>query len=135
MSDPISAIKGITDEVKTQLEAQGVRTADQFLEKAHTNAQRTELAKQLSISARDLKELVNRADLMRLKGVGGDLANLLEEAGVNSNRELSHRTAEALYAKLVEVQGQKKIAHHLPTQAQVTSWVAEAKTLAASSPE
>jgi len=72
---------------------------------------------------------------MRLNGVGGIYANLLEEAGVNSCKELQHRVPERLYTTLQEALTSKKLAQHVPTVAQITEWIAEAKTLAATSPE
>lgn len=135
MADPIGSIKGLEADVKTKLEAEGIKHTDQLLEHAKTAKQRTELAHKVGTTAHIIKELANRADLMRLKGVGGDLSNLLEEAGVNSCREMQHRHPENLHQKLVEIQAAKKIAHHTPNLAQITAWVSEAKTLAATSPE
>jgi predicted flap endonuclease-1-like 5' DNA nuclease len=135
MADPIGSIKGLEPDVKTKLEAEGIRNTDQLLEHTQTVKQRSELAHKVGTTAQVLKELANRADLMRLKGVGGDLSNLLEEAGVNSCKELQHRQPENLHKKLVELQTTKKIAHHTPNLAQVTEWISEAKTLSATSPE
>lgn len=135
MSDPISSLKGLTADVKTKLEAQGIKNTQQLLEHAQTAKQRTELAHEVGTTAVVIKELANRADLMRLKGVGGDFSNLLEEAGVNSCREMQHRAPEKLHAALVELHTSKKIGHHAPTLAQTTEWIAEAKALAATSPQ
>ena len=135
MADLIANIKGLQPEVKEKLEAEGIKDTQQLLEQAKTLKQRTELAHKVGTTPAIVKELVNRADLMRLKGVGGDLSNLLEEAGVNSCKELQHRLPDKLQAKLAELQASKKIAHHTPNLAQVTEWISEAKTLAATSPE
>lgn len=134
-SDPISKIKGITPELQEKLEAEGIKHTDQLLEHTRTPKQRTDLAHQLGTTPAMLKELANRADLMRLKGVGGDLSNLLEEAGVNSCKELQHRSAEHLHKALVDLNTNKKIAHHAPTLAQVQEWIAESKTLSQTSAE
>ena len=135
MSDPISSIKGLAADVKTKLEAQGIKNTQQLLEHAQTAKQRTELAHMVGTTAVVIKELSNRADLMRLKGVGGDFSNLLEEAGVNSCRELQHRVPAKLHTALVEIHSSKKIGHHAPTLDQTTEWITEAKALAATSPE
>lgn len=135
MSDLISKIKGIDTGLQTKLEAEGIRTTEQLLEHTQTSKQRTELAQKAGTTAVVLKELANRADLMRLKGVGGDFSNLLEEAGVNSCKELQHRTPERLQQTLAELHTSKKIGHHSPTLAQVTEWITEAKTLAQTSAE
>jgi hypothetical protein len=135
MSDPIGKIRGIEASVQQKLEAEGIRNTDQLLEHSRTPQQRSELAHKVGTTPVALKELANRADLMRLKGVGTDFSNLLEEAGVNSCKELQHRLPENLYKTLVDLQSTKHIAHHAPTQAQVTEWVNEAKTFSHTSAE
>ena len=135
MADSISKIKGMTPEVQEKFAAEGIKHTDQLLEHAKTPKQRSDLAEKVGITASAVKEFANRADLMRLKGVGGDLSNLLEEAGVNSCKELQHRSAENLHKALVEHNAEKKIAHHVPTLAQCQEWIAEAKTLSQSAPE
>jgi predicted flap endonuclease-1-like 5' DNA nuclease len=135
MSDPISDIKGLQPEVKTKLEAEGIRNTQQLLEHTRTQKQRTELAQKVGTTPAAIKELANRADLMRVKGVGGDFSNLLEEAGVNSCKELQHRVPDKLHAKLEEIHTSKKIAHRAPTLAEVTAWIGEAHSLAETSPE
>lgn len=134
MNDPMSDLKGLQPEVKTKLESEGIRNTTQFLEHTQTQQQRTELAHKVGTTPVAIKELANRADLMRLRGVGGDFSNLLEEAGVNSCRELQHRVPEKLYKTLETIHTEKKIGHRAPTLAQTTEWIAEAKTLAVTSP-
>lgn len=134
MSALIGDIKGLEPGVKAKLESEGIKNTQQLLEQARTEKQRTELAHKVGTTPHVIKELVNRADLMRIKGIGGDFSNLLEEAGVNSCKELQHRKPESLLKTLVELRTSKKIAHHTPTLAQVTGWITEAKTLAETSP-
>jgi predicted flap endonuclease-1-like 5' DNA nuclease len=135
MSDPIGEIRGMSPELKAKFEAEGIKNTQQLLEHAHTEHQRTELAHKVGATAHVIKELVNRADLMRLKGVGTVFANLLEDAGVNSCKEMQHRKPENLHKTLEEYHTQHKLANRAPTLNEVTEWVAEAKKLAASSPE
>jgi len=135
MNATISDLKGLQPEVKTKLELEGIRNTQQFLERTRTAQQRTELAHKVGTTPGALKELANRADLMRLAGVGGDFSNMLEEAGVNSCKELQHRVPEKLYTSLEAIHSDKKIGHRVPALAQVTEWISEAKKLSATSPE
>ncbi|HEY0756450.1 MAG TPA: DUF4332 domain-containing protein [Ktedonobacteraceae bacterium] len=130
MSDPIEKIKGMTSELAAKFEAQGIKTAIELLEHAKTPHQRTELAHKVGTTPVAIKELANRADLMRIYGVGSDLSNLLEEAGVNSCKELQHRIAEHLHKTLVELNASQHIAHHVPPATWIQEWITEAKTLA-----
>jgi len=132
MAHKMNEIKGMDETVQTKLAEAQITTTEQLLEHAGTAQQRTALAKQIGVSSSQLTEWVNRADLMRLKGVGYEMANLLEECGVDSCKELQHRVAANLQAKLKATNDEKKITHHAPTPAQVEAWIKEAATLAAS---
>lgn len=72
---------------------------------------------------------MNHADLMRIKGVGSEYADLLEAAGVDTVPELGQRNAANLAAKLAEINDAKNLVRRVPTAAEVEDWVAEAKTL------
>ncbi len=135
MNATIGDLKGLQPEVKAKLESEGIRNTQQFLEHTRTQQQRTELAHKVGTTPVALKELANRADLMRLAGVGGDFSNMLEEAGVNSCKELQHRVPEKLVITLEAIHTDKKIGHRAPALAQVTEWIVEAKKLSATSPE
>jgi len=126
----IAEIKGLDTGVQTKLEAGNVKTVEDLLKETATPQQRTALAKQLGVEGSQLTEWINRADLMRLKGVGTEMANLLEECGVDSCKELQHRKAENLHTKLKETNDAKHITHHAPTGAQVQEWITEAATFA-----
>ncbi|HDQ05625.1 MAG TPA: DUF4332 domain-containing protein, partial [Candidatus Bathyarchaeota archaeon] len=69
------------------------------------------------------------SDLMRIKGVGEEYSDLLEEAGVDTVVELAQRNPDNLYAKLLEVNEEKNLVRRLPNLEDVTSWVNQAKTL------
>jgi predicted flap endonuclease-1-like 5' DNA nuclease len=135
MSVTISDIKGLQPELKTKLESEGIRNTTQLLEHTQTQKQRSELAHKVGATPVAIKELANRADLMRLNGVGGYFSHLLEDAGVNSCRELQHRVPEKLHKTLEAMSTDKKIGHRAPTLVQTTEWITEAKKLAATSPE
>ncbi len=131
MSDKIGAIKGLDSTLAQKLEAEGIHTTDDLLKATTTQQERSTLAKKVGVEGSQLTEWINRADLMRLKGVGTEMANLLEECGVDSSKELQHRKADNLYAKLKETNDAKKITHHAPTLEQVDGWIHEASTFAA----
>lgn len=130
MSHKISEIKGLDAETQKKLEQANMTTVEHLLHATATRQQRSALAKQLSVSESQLTEWINRADLMRLKGVGKEMANLLEDCGVDSCKELQHRKAGNLHTKLKEINDAKKITHHAPTEAQVEEWITEAATFA-----
>lgn len=130
----ITEIKGLSEENVAKLKGLSIDTAEELLEKARSTQQRTELSKQIGVDTKDILEWVNRADLMRLKGVGTEFANLLEEAGVDTCKELARRKPENLLAKLTEVNEAKSVTKRLPKLEDVEAWVKEAAELGATGP-
>jgi len=129
MSVIISKLRGMSDELEARLQARGIRTSDQFLDLARTPVGRKELADATGVESRMILELANRADLARVKGIGGVFSDLLEHAGVDTVKELATRRGDNLYAHLVETNAQKKLAGRAPTRNAVIAWVAQAKEL------
>ena len=127
----IMDIEGIGEQSAAKLTAAGVSTVEALLEKAGPKAGREALATATGLEAGTLLEWVNRADLMRIKGVGSEFSDLLEAAGIDSVPELGQRRADNLHAKLVEVNDAKKLTRRTPNLEEVTRWVDEAKTLPA----
>ena len=73
---------------------------------------------------------INRADLARVKGIGEEYADLLELAGVDTVPELAQRSPTNLHQKIQEVAAQNKnVVRRVPSESEVTNWVAQAKEL------
>ena len=87
------------------------------------------MASAVGVTERQILGWVNRADLMRVKGVGEEYSDLLEAAGVDTVRELRRRNPANLLAAMMAVNNKKKLVRRLPTDAMVTRWVTNAKTL------
>jgi predicted flap endonuclease-1-like 5' DNA nuclease len=124
-------IEGIGETYAKALQDAGVATTEALLETAGSAAGRNALAEKAGVTPQRLLEWVNRADLMRINGVGSEYSDLLEAAGVDTVKELATRRADNLHAKLEEVNTAKKLVRRTPTAGEVEKWVAEAKTLPA----
>ena len=94
-----------------------------------TEKGRKELAELTGAGAERILDWVNRADLYRIKGASEEYSDLLEAAGVDTIVELAQRNAENLHTKMEEVNAKKKLVRRLPTAAQVSDWVRQAKDL------
>lgn len=130
-AESVDKIRGITPEVAAKLKEAKILNTEHLLKAGTTPEARKALAKQVGVDPKMLLELLNRADLDRVGGIGAAYSNLLEEAGVDTVKELSKRTAANLHAKLIEINTAKKITTHPPTLQQVEAWVKEAKDLPA----
>lgn len=125
----LTGIEGIGPAYAEKLEAAGITSIAAFLEKGATPKGREELAAQTGISPTLILKWVNQADLMRVKGIGEEYAELLEKAGVDTVAELAQRNPDNLHARLVAVNEEKKLVRQLPTAKQVADWVEQAKQL------
>ena len=125
----IDTIEGIGASFAEKLKVAGIPTTEALLEKGASAKGREAIATQTGISDKLILRWVNHADLFRLKGVRGEFAELLEASGVDSVPELAQRNAANLCQKMSSVNEERKLVRKLPTESQVTTWIAEAKTL------
>ncbi len=122
-------IEGIGAAYKKKLKDAGVATTEKLLEVADTPKGRKELAEKTGISETLILEWVNLADLFRIKGIGSEYSDLIEEAGVDTVVELAKRVPKNLHAKMMEINNAKKLVRKMPTEDQVADWVEQAKKL------
>ncbi len=107
----------------------GVRTTEKLLKRAGTRSGRRELSSATGLPERTILTWVNRADLMRIKGIGEEYSDLLEAAGVETCKELRNRNAQSLLGKMTQINSRKRLVRRLPTEIMVKRWVAHAKEL------
>lgn len=129
MSYKIDEIEGIGSVYAEKLEAHGVKTTEDLLEKAATKKGREKLAEETGISEKLILKWANHADLFRIKGVAGQFAELLEASGVDTVKELRHRVPANLHAKLVEVNEVSNLCNRVPAESEVEKMIEQAKEL------
>jgi hypothetical protein len=125
----IDTIEGIGVKDATRLRKNRIRTTEALLKRGATRRGRKQIADSTGIDVSLILEWVNRADLMRVKGVGEEYSDLLEAAGVDTVRELRNRNPANLLESMVEANRKDHLVRRLPTQSMVRRWVAHAKEL------
>jgi len=125
----LSIIEGIGEAYKTKLNEVGIKSIEDLLEKGITKSSREEIAEKSGISEKLVLRWLNHADLMRIKGIGGEFSEILEAAGVDTVPELARRNAENLTAKIEEVNKEKELVRRTPTIKMVEEWIKQAKKL------
>ena len=125
----IDVIEGIGPVFAAKLVEVGVKTVEALLKAGATPKGRVDLAEKSGIDKGKILEWVNHADLYRIKGIGSEYSDLLEEAGVDTVVELSKRKSENLHAKILEVNLEKKLVRRPPSFKMVEDWVKQAKDL------
>ena len=83
----IDSINGMTHTEATKLRRARVRTTVTFLQIASTRSGRALLTKETGITSPKLLHWAKRAELMKIKNLGRDYADLLEAAGIDTLEE------------------------------------------------
>ena len=125
----IKELIGIDTGAVERLHEVGVSTLEQLLEQGATSTARMHLADQTGLDDASVKQWVHQADLMRVKGVGPELAHLLCQVGVFTTPKLAYRSTDALHADLVECNQSLRAMRQLPGVAELHEFITSAKTL------
>ena len=125
----LEVIEGIGPVYAKQLRGSGIRSVEALLQAGATPRGRAQLEEKSGIGHALILEWVNLSDLMRIRGVGEEYSDLLEEARVDTVKELRNRVPENLHQALVKANEAKKLVRRLPTLGMVQDWVRQAKAL------
>ena len=129
MSYKIEEIEGIGPAFAEKLSAANIKTTDDLLEQCAGAAGRKTVSEKSGCSEQQLLKWANMADLMRISGVGGEYAELLEASGVDTIKEFRTRNAENLAEKATQVNEVKKLTRVVPSASMITGWIEQAKTM------
>ena len=125
----IREIIGIDTRSVQRLTEAGVRTLDQLLEQGSTSTARMRLADETQLDDGNIKQWVHQADLMRVNGIGPELAHLLCQVGVFTAPKLAYRSSDSLYADLVDGNHTKHIMRRIPAAVELHELITNAKHL------
>ncbi len=129
MAYKVEQIEGIGEVYAEKLNAAGIKTTEDLLGKCAAPKGRKELAEATGISEKLVLKWTNHADLMRINGIAGQFAELLEAAGVDTVKELKHRVPANLQAKLEEVNAEKNLCNRVPAVSEVERMIEQAKVM------
>ena len=125
----IDSINGMTHTEATKLRRARVRTTTTFLQIASSRSGRALLTKETGISSPKLLHWARRAELMKIKNLGRDYADLLEAAGVESVSELKRRNPESLHEVMAKINSKRNIVDRMPSLKIVTNWIEDSKDI------
>lgn len=126
---PISKLRGVPPQARTALKRRRINTCGRLLEEAGDASRRTSLAQAARIDHELLEQLVQRADLARVNGVGAVFCLMLEEVGVRDVATLARQDPDALCEQLRAWNAQERLARRSPTPEEVGAWVEQARGL------
>jgi predicted flap endonuclease-1-like 5' DNA nuclease len=126
----LEIIEGIGPVYAEKLRVAGIRSVTALLRAGATPEGRRDLEEKTGIGHEYILDWVNRADLMRIRGIGEEYSDLLEWVGVDTVPELAQRNSDNLIKKILEVNEEKRLVRRPPTRDMVARWIEQAKALA-----
>jgi len=129
MAYNIIDLEGVGPAYAEKLNAAGIKTTDDLLTKGGTKAGRKEVADATGIDDGKILTWVNHSDLHRVDGIAGQTSELMEQAGVDTVKELATRNAANLAAKMLEINTAKNLSGRVPSAEQLQKMIDQAKTL------
>lgn len=113
----------IEPEYQKQLPRVGIANLDDLISKTRGKKERDELALRLLIPKEKLIQWMEKAQLVKVKGLGVENLRLLEGVDIHSISALAEQDPDILYEKMIRNFPGKLI----PRQAKIRIWVREAK--------
>jgi predicted flap endonuclease-1-like 5' DNA nuclease len=129
MAYKIDEIEGIGPAYREKLIAAKIESTEDLLKNCCDPAGRKKISETTGLSEKHLLNWANKADLMRISGVGPQYSELLEAAGVDTVKELKHRNAENLASKMEEVNAIKNLSNASPSATIVQDWIDQASKM------
>ncbi|HFC53631.1 MAG TPA: DUF4332 domain-containing protein [Gammaproteobacteria bacterium] len=127
---PVEEVEGIGKGFGKKLRALGIETTEDLLQRCCTRQGWEEVADKIGLKERYVvRKWASMSDLMRITGIMGQYAELLEFSDVNSVQDLASRDPAQLLEKLKDVNQREHRVKEVPSLEAVASWIEQAKTL------
>lgn len=128
MAVVLTKLYGVDRELEMKLKARGVRDSEDLIALCYRNGI-DRVAAESGIECETLSLLVNRAHLVRIRGIGEAYTVLLEEVGVKSVADLAAQAPDELRSQLEQTNESRRIVGRVPALAMVNGWVNKAQKL------
>ncbi|MHA1954622.1 MAG: DUF4332 domain-containing protein, partial [Candidatus Heimdallarchaeaceae archaeon] len=130
MDYKVDEIEGIGPKYRTKLKDAGIVTTDTLIERTWTSLKRKRLSSKIGINSGLLFKWMNHANLMRIKGISGEYADLLYRIGVSNLLILSQKHNTSIMKSIdVLLINKPNIVKRKPSLKRVKSWITQAQKL------
>ena len=124
----IIEIEGIGEKYAEKLIAAGFEKIEDLLPLDKKGM--ADLAEKTGISLKLIDKWQEHADLMRIKGVGPEYSDALNQIGIDSVKEFAQRNPENTLQRIIKMDEEKpNVIRKIPTIDQITDWIGQAKKL------
>ncbi len=120
----IQEVEGIGPSYGKQLKSMGIETTCNLVEafcKKDENIEKA--ANAMKVDPETIKAWTSMADLMKIPGVGGQYAELMQIVGVSSREDLVNADASVLYDEMVNFNKKSPIVPTVPTLQTLKGWI------------
>jgi hypothetical protein len=126
---PIETIEGIGEGFGKRLRADGVDTTEQLLQMCVNEEGIAAVCKCVDLDADTIRNWGTMADLIRIKGLGGQWAELMWRAGVKSVQDLGKQDIGPLRDRMREVNDAEHRVAELPGENRVAGFIQAASEM------
>ncbi len=125
----VEEIAGVGKGYGKRLRAMHITTSQALLAQGATAEGRRKIAEAVGVDETTVRRWVSMADLMRVPGVMGPFAELLEATGVASIQDLASQSAHPLTARMRDLNAREHRAKIEPNVDMVRDWIAIAREI------
>ena len=129
MDYSLEELKMLDEETRFLFNEHDICATNDLVEAGNTEEGRKKLADRLGIKKAKIDIMVFRADLLRVPGIMGDAAELLQRAGVCGAHDLATRDPRKLVLELIELNEKEKVTRDTPTEEELREYIEDAKQL------
>lgn len=124
----IIEIEGIGEKYAEKLIKAGFEKIEELI--PLDKKQMKDLAEKTGISIKLIDKWQEHADLMRIKGVGPEYSDALNQIGIDSVKEFAQRNPENTLERIKKLDEEKpNVIRRLPKLDDIKDWIAQAKKL------
>jgi predicted flap endonuclease-1-like 5' DNA nuclease len=113
----------------TRLRKAGIRTTLDILTSGLSPDKRRQLAARSGLPPERIEALAALADLLRVRGIGPDVARLLTAAGVRTIADLQRCDPTAVAAAIKDLNRERKLSTNPPGAESISYWITQARLL------
>ncbi|MEM7131841.1 MAG: DUF4332 domain-containing protein [Chloroflexota bacterium] len=124
----LSRLQGLDSATATTLKTAGLDDSGKLLDAAYVLEDQSELASLLGIDQTTFSELVNRAELSSIQGMGQIYSDLLVSVGITTLVALSNCEPYKLHATIKQSAKAQNVGR-IPNRATVEDWIEQANEL------
>ncbi len=125
----LGKLYGMQPDLEAKLRQLSIKDSSDLLRLGKSPDAVVELARALDVEPSVIVQLMHRAELAQIRGVGGTYTMLLEKAGIHTLRDLAASSPEDLQAQFSRINSDQRLVGRVPALAMVNGWISKARRL------